>query len=706
MKKVSIFLSLVCIMLAGCNSGEKVPALTGISLNKSELTLDLDETYRLRVLFEPEEAETEALVVKWESTKPKVATVDDSGKVTAVSEGKTTIIATCGKFSAECDVTVEKYIVPELEVSPLSIITSEAGGKYTIDVVSRRGWTVKSNADWVILNTEGEIGSKKVEVTIAPNETFEATEAEITFKTDTAKAIVSVRRAGRTAESLSFNPSTLEFGAAGGVEKVKVLCKIAWSVTVDPESGVTVNPSEGEGDTEIQISMTPNESIEKKEVRLMFTNGHKSEALIVTQAGRAPLPIILSPNKINAPIEGGVFTVVVTSALDWTVENNASWITTDNINPTSVDFIVAANDNSALERSAEVVFSNGESNDTLVITQDKLYITADVDLVEFGSQGGKKQITITSNVSWMLHDSPEGGFSINPADGEAGTTVVTMTALKATTTDMTTGNFVLSNGDVKCTIKVTRKGYVPGAFSVSSTKQVFFAKGNLQYVASTNTWRFAQNQYDAKGMGNNSISATCKVAIDLFGYGTSGYQYMPYLSSTEYSDYITTSIAGTNHDWGVYNNAALGGSTPTWRTPTFYEIDYLVSQRTDHDKLLGKATVADVDGYILLPDVWEAPSGITFTPLPNKWTVNVYTAEQWKKMEAAGAVFLPVTGSRYGTNWPEYTYDYGYYWTSSNVSSSSKNAYAFSFNSSFTTLSQSDHAVYFGYAVRLVKDVE
>ena len=145
MKKVSIFLSLVCIMLAGCNSGEKVPALTGISLNKSELTLDLDETYRLRVLFEPKEAETEALVVKWESTKPKVATVDDNGKVTAVSEGKTSIIATCGKFSAECDVTVEKYIVPELEVSPLSIETSEAGGKYTIDVVSRRGWTVKRN---------------------------------------------------------------------------------------------------------------------------------------------------------------------------------------------------------------------------------------------------------------------------------------------------------------------------------------------------------------------------------------------------------------------------------------------------------------------------------------------------------------------------------------------------------------------------------
>ena len=44
-------------------------------------------------------------------------------------------------------------------------------------------------------------------------------------------------------------------------------------------------------------------------------------------------------------------------------------------------------------------------------------------------------------------------------------------------------------------------GGLSGKFSVSSGKQVQFSKGNLQYKASTNTWRFAEHQWDMVGMG-------------------------------------------------------------------------------------------------------------------------------------------------------------------------------------------------------------
>ena len=39
-------------------------------------------------------------------------------------------------------------------------------------------------------------------------------------------------------------------------------------------------------------------------------------------------------------------------------------------------------------------------------------------------------------------------------------------------------------------------------FSVSPSKVVFFSRGNLQYQASTNTWRFAPHQYDFIGADN------------------------------------------------------------------------------------------------------------------------------------------------------------------------------------------------------------
>lgn len=47
------------------------------------------------------------------------------------------------------------------------------------------------------------------------------------------------------------------------------------------------------------------------------------------------------------------------------------------------------------------------------------------------------------------------------------------------------------------------EGAICGQFSVDATRKVCFSKGNLQYQASTNTWRFGVNQYDI--VGNESV---------------------------------------------------------------------------------------------------------------------------------------------------------------------------------------------------------
>lgn len=68
-------------------------------------------------------------------------------------------------------------------------------------------------------------------------------------------------------------------------------------------------------------------------------------------------------------------------------------------------------------------------------------------------------------------------------------------------------------------------GAINGLFSVSSTKQVYFSKGNLQYIGSASTpyWQFAENQWDYIGSFNGSTFSN--VDRDLFGWGTSGYNH-------------------------------------------------------------------------------------------------------------------------------------------------------------------------------------
>ena len=77
---------------------------TNIKLNKSETTIYTGNTETLVATVEPSDT-TDTVV--WTSSKESVATVDNTGKVTAVAPGTATITAKAGDKTATCTVTVE-----------------------------------------------------------------------------------------------------------------------------------------------------------------------------------------------------------------------------------------------------------------------------------------------------------------------------------------------------------------------------------------------------------------------------------------------------------------------------------------------------------------------------------------------------------------------------------------------------------------------
>lgn len=250
------------------------------------------------------------------------------------------------------------------------------------------------------------------------------------------------------------------------------------------------------------------------------------------------------------------------------------------------------------------------------------------------------------------------------------------------------------------------KTEIKNAFSVSATKQVYFSQGNLQYQASTGSWRFAKNQYDIVRSDNANISSSYTGWIDLFGWGTSGYgSKYPYMTSTNYSDYGNgeTDIAGTLYDWGVYIGSSItNGASSQWRTLTNAEWAYLLWSRTNAAGKYGKATVASIAGMVLLPDSWTLPSGCSFTSGNGSgFTINTYTVEQWSAMEANGAVFLPAAGHRYYTRVNDVG-ALGYYWSSSYYNSDI--AYSLYFTSRGVDPSCYDYRRN-GFSVRLAQDL-
>ena len=85
-------------------------AVTSVSLDKTSLSLTVDETATLTATVSPDNATDKT--VTWSSSNTSVATVSNNGLVTAVAEGSATITARAGDASATCSVSVTKQSVP------------------------------------------------------------------------------------------------------------------------------------------------------------------------------------------------------------------------------------------------------------------------------------------------------------------------------------------------------------------------------------------------------------------------------------------------------------------------------------------------------------------------------------------------------------------------------------------------------------------
>ena len=279
-------------------------------------------------------------------------------------------------------------------------------------------------------------------------------------------------------------------------------------------------------------------------------------------------------------------------------------------------------------------------------------------------------------------------------------------------------------------------GAIGGLFSVSDNQQVYFSQGNLQFNASTNTWRFAENQWDYVGTqtpdsngnvgggtvdgGNNSnISQTYAGWIDLFGWGTSGYNhgavcYQPWSTNTSDSDYYAYGNINFNlydqtgqAEWG-YNPIINGGNTTNqWRTLTTQEWQYVFDTRSTISGIrFALATVNNVKGVIVLPDDWSTSTySLNNTNSYGNSSIyygsNILTALQWSTLEQVGAIFLPLAGNRIGTSVNGVGYGGGY-WTASFYDRD--RAYYLYFGSMIGTNYTSDR--YYGLSVRLVRNAE
>lgn len=182
--------------------------VSGVTLNKVTAKIAVSQALPLVATVQPTDASNKA--VKWESSNPKVATVNSAGVVTGVSAGNATITVTTvdGSKTAYCSVTVYTPVT-DIKINSKKVTVAK-GGKTVVTATvlpenaDDREYTWSSKDESIAtISASGQITGKKIGDTV-----IIATSHEGSKK---AYCIVEVVQIA-TGVSLDFSSVTLDAG--------------------------------------------------------------------------------------------------------------------------------------------------------------------------------------------------------------------------------------------------------------------------------------------------------------------------------------------------------------------------------------------------------------------------------------------------------------------------------------------------------------
>lgn len=359
---------------------------------------------------------------------------------------------------------------------------------------------------------------------------------------------------------------------------------------------------------------------------------------------------------------------------------------------------------------------------------------------ENGQDGVTPQLKIENDYWYISYDNGVTCTQLGKATGEKGDSMFKSVTYDAnyvylTLMDNTVISIPINQGEVKII-----DGAIMAEFSVSPTKKVYFSQGNLQYNAALGThlcadgttkpgtWRFAEHQWDHVGFGihpeeqvthngeiclNSNISSTYNGWIDLFGWGTSGWNegsHQPWYTGTnDLYYYPNNDLIGeyAYADWGVYNAISNGGNTPNqWRTLTGQEWNYVLHRGRISYLFVNKQY--PYAGIMLFPDNFQMPSSLWYILAGYDDTKRAVSLdiEEIKLLLNNGAILLPYSQSRNGTTASQQCL---YASSTNSITYSNNNCMALFFtNTAYYTVDMDSQysSKHKGMCVRLVKDVK
>ena len=314
-----------------------------------------------------------------------------------------------------------------LNVLPSSIICGSEGGEFAIEVSSDIEWAVIT-PQWVTSSILNGVNDTTFTLTIGAIEGDDVSsrEGEVVIRGLDISAKVSIVQEVMPGIGIQVIPENLDYACTCETKTVTVTTEDNWTAIVG-EDWVTLNQNEGQGVTEISITVSENPMYVERRTNVIFTTAAGAQTMLAIRQEASPNPHFLevSPLEFQFGKEGGEREINVNCDANWEFDLDCNWLSLSQQSGTGNAIVVLTAEPNVLvgARSMDFIIKSGSLSAHLTASQasgdEPIIISFEPDTMFVSFIGGVQTVQLTSNTTWQLQASNWITLITNSGEGDA-----------------------------------------------------------------------------------------------------------------------------------------------------------------------------------------------------------------------------------------------------------------------------------------------
>ena len=338
-----------------------------------------------------------------------------------------------------------------LSINTNSVDLPSTMGSRLLTVSTNIAWVIEENVAWVTPDQTSGTADATVRLTYDANVGASVRMGTITFKSNDSGTLitrsVSVTQAGSPTappsppsppapvRTLSVSDTQLNLLSTLGSTQLTVSSNIPW-VMEEAISWITLDINAGTTTATVTVSYEANIASGERSGAITLRNNDGAAVIMhtinISQAGVPQRALGVTPTPLNLPPTVGSTMLTVTSTnVPWTATGEPSWVTLDQASGTAsatVTISYEANP-TANARVGIITFRSSDSGSPISVVIDisqggrtSRVLSINTNKVDFPSTMGSRQLTVNTNIAWLIEEDI-AWITTSPSMGEEASTV-------------------------------------------------------------------------------------------------------------------------------------------------------------------------------------------------------------------------------------------------------------------------------------------